>query len=60
MLRQRQLLHTHYYTHTSMAGEIYLVFRAGEPIICSKQKIKPYLPNSSNGLFEFMPRFEGV
>ena len=39
------VLHTHHYTHTSMAGEI---------AIC--QKSKPYLPNFSS---EFRPVYAG-
>ena len=45
VLRQRQLLHTLQYTHTSMAGEI---------VIC--QKNKPYLPNFTS---EFRPVYAG-
>ena len=48
MLRQRQLLHTHHYTHTSMAGEL---------VIC--QKSKPYLLNFSRELVEFRPVYTG-
>ena len=53
MLRQRQLLHTHYYTHT------YLVRQGNLKLYQLFPPCKPYLPKSSDKFVEFRPVCRG-